>query len=90
MNKGDLIDVVAKTTCSKAEAGKAVDAFIEAVKKALKKGEKVTLVGFGTFSVAKRSARTGRNPQNGKPIKIAAKKVPKFTAGKGLKEAVAK
>jgi DNA-binding protein HU-beta len=90
MNKGDLIDVVAKTTCSKAEAGKAVDAFIGAVKKALKKGEKVTLVGFGTFSVAKRSARTGRNPQNGKPIKIAAKKVPKFTAGKGLKEAVAK
>jgi DNA-binding protein HU-beta len=90
MNKGDIIDVVAKTTCSKAEAGKAVDAFIEAVKKALKKGEKVTLVGFGTFSVAKRSARTGRNPQNGKPIKIAAKKVPKFTAGKGLKEAVAK
>ncbi|MCX5847749.1 MAG: HU family DNA-binding protein [Deltaproteobacteria bacterium] len=90
MNKGDLIDVVAKTTCSKAEAGKAVDAFIEAVKKALKKGEKVTLVGFGTFSVAKRSARTGRNPQNGKPIKIAAKKVPKFTAGKGLKAAVAK
>jgi DNA-binding protein HU-beta len=53
MNKGDLIDVVAKTTCSKAEAGKAVDAFIEAVKKALKKGEKVTIVGFGTFSVAK-------------------------------------
>ena len=90
MNKGDLIDVVAKTTCSKAEAGKAVDAFIEAVKKALKKGEQVTLVGFGTFSVAKRSARTGRNPQNGKPIKIAAKKVPKFAAGKGLKEAVAK
>jgi DNA-binding protein HU-beta len=90
MNKGDLIDVVAKTTCSKAEAGKAVDAFIGAVKKALKKGEKVTLVGFGTFSVVKRSARTGRNPQNGKPIKIAAKKVPKFTAGKGLKEAVAK
>ena len=90
MNKGDLIDVVAKTTCSKAEAGKAVDAFIGAVKKALKKGAKVTLVGFGMFSVAKRSARTGRNPQNGKPIKIAAKKVPKFTAGKGLKAAVAK
>ena len=88
MNKGDIIDAVAKTTCSKAEAGKAVDAFLLAIKKALKKGEKVTLVGFGTFSVAKRSARTGRNPQTGKPIKIAAKKVPKFTAGKALKDAV--
>jgi DNA-binding protein HU-beta len=88
MNKGELIDVVAKTTCSKAEAGKAVDAVLLAIKKALKKGEKVTLVGFGTFSVAKRSARTGRNPQTGKPIKIAAKKVPKFTAGKALKDAV--
>lgn len=85
MNKGDMIDVVAKTTCSKAEAIAAVNAFLEAIKKALKKGNKVTLVGFGTFSVAKRSARTGRNPQTGKPIKIAAKKVPKFTAGKALK-----
>jgi DNA-binding protein HU-beta len=88
MNKGDIIDVVAKTTCSKAEAVKAVNAFLEAIKKTLKKGEKVTLVGFGTFSVAKRSARKGRNPQTGKPIKIAAKKVPKFTAGKALKESV--
>jgi len=88
MNKGDIIDAVAKTTCSKEEAGKAVDAFLLAIKKALKRGEKVTLVGFGTFSVAKRSARTGRNPQTGKPIKIAAKKVPKFTAGKALKDAV--
>ena len=88
MNKGDIIDVVAKTTCSKTEAVKAVNAFLEAIKKTLKKGEKVTLVGFGTFSVAKRSARKGRNPQTGKPIKIAAKKVPKFTAGKALKESV--
>jgi nucleoid DNA-binding protein len=88
MNKGDLINEVAKGTCSKACAVKGVDGFIGAVKKALKKGERVTLVGFGTFSVAKRSARTGRNPQTGKEIKIAAKKVPKFTAGKELKKAV--
>jgi DNA-binding protein HU-beta len=88
MNKEDLVNEVAKTTCSKAEAVNAVNAFIEAIKKTLKKGNKVTLVGFGTFSVVKRSARTGRNPQTGKPIKIAAKKVPKFTAGKGLKDTV--
>ena len=88
MNKGDLINEVAKVTCTKAEAVKAVDAVINAVKKTLKKGNKVTLVGFGTFSVVKRSARTGRNPQTGKAIKITAKKVPKFTAGKGLKDAV--
>jgi nucleoid DNA-binding protein len=88
MNKGDIINEVAKATCSKAEAGKAVKAFLEAIKKALKKGNKVTLIGFGTFSVVKRSARKGRNPQTGKPIKIAAKKVPKFTAGKALKGVV--
>ena len=88
MNKGDLINEVAKVTCTKAEAVKAVDAVFNAVKKTLKKGNKVTLFGFGTFSVVKRSARTGRNPQTGKAIKIAAKKVPKFTAGKGLKDAV--
>ena len=88
MNKGDLINEVAKATCSKACAVKGVDGFLGAVKKALKKGERVTLVGFGTFSVAKRSARKGRNPQTGKEIKIAAKKVPKFTAGKLLKDAV--
>ena len=88
MNKGDLINEVAKATCSKAEAGKAVKALLETITKALKKGDKVTLIGFGTFSVAKRSARTGRNPQTGKPIKIKAKKVPKFTAGKALKDSV--
>jgi DNA-binding protein HU-beta len=88
MNKEGIINEVAKATCSKAEAGKAVNAFIGAVKKALKKGDKVTLIGFGTFSVIIRSARTGRNPQTGKPIKIAAKKVPKFTAGKALKDTV--
>jgi DNA-binding protein HU-beta len=90
MNKGDIVSEVAKVTCSKAEAKNAVNVLLEAVKKALKKGDKVTLVGFGTFSVTKRSARMGRNPQNGKPIKIAAKKVPKFTAGKALKGAVAR
>jgi len=88
MNKGDLINEVSKSTCTKAEAEKAVTAVLETIKKALKKGDKVTLVGFGTFSVAKRSARTGRNPQTGKPIKIKAKKVPKFTAGKALKDSV--
>ncbi len=88
MNKQDLIAEVAKTTCTKAEAVKALDAVLGAIKKALKKGDKVTLVGFGTFSVAKRTARKGRNPQTGAPIKIAAKKVPKFTAGKALKTAV--
>ena len=74
--------------CTKAEAATAVDAVLGAIKKSLKKGESVTLVGFGTFKVAKRSARNGRNPQTGKPIKIAAKNVPKFTAGKALKDAV--
>jgi len=88
MNKQDLITEVAKFTCTKAEAGKALDALLAAIKKSLKKGESVTLVGFGTFSVTKRSARKGRNPQTGAPIKIAAKKVPKFTAGKALKDAV--
>jgi DNA-binding protein HU-beta len=88
MNKEDLVNVVAKATCSKAEAANVVNAVLDAIKKGLKKGGKVTLVGFGTFSVSKRAARTGRNPQTGKPIKIAAKKVPKFTAGKALKDAV--
>ena len=88
MNKEDLINAVAKATCTKAEAAKALDAVLEAIKKSLKKGEMVTLVGFGTFRVAKRSARHGRNPQTGKTIKIAAKKVPKFIAGKALKDSV--
>jgi len=88
MNKGDLIEAVAKVTCSKKEAADAVDATLEAIQKALKKGDAVTLVGFGTFDVKKRKARIGRNPQTGKEIKIAAKKVPVFKAGKGLKDAV--
>jgi DNA-binding protein HU-beta len=88
MNKGDLIEEVAKVTCTKKEAAKAVDATLGAIQKALKKGNAVILVGFGTFDVKKRKARTGRNPQTGKAIKIAAKKVPVFKAGKGLKDAV--
>lgn len=88
MNKEELILEIAKVTCAKTEAGKALDAVMEAVKKALKKGDRVTLAGFGTFSVAKRSARNGRNPQTGALIKIAARKVPKFTAGKALKDYV--
>ena len=89
MNKADFIGAVAgQAELSKADAGRAIDAMIEVVKKALKKGESVTLVGFGTFSVSKRKARKGRNPQTGEVIKIAAKKVPVFKAGKGLKDAV--
>lgn len=88
MNKAELIEAVAKVTCTKAEAGNAVNAVIENIAKALKKGDSVTLVGFGTFSVKKRKARIGRNPQTGKEIKIAAKKVPAFKPGKELKETV--
>jgi len=88
MNKAQLIDEVAKVTCTKKEAEVAVDATLSAIQKALKKGDSVTLVGFGTFGVTKRKARTGRNPQTGAAIKIAAKKVPVFKAGKGLRDAV--
>ncbi len=89
MNKGDLINKVAtEAGLSKAQAGKALDSVINTVQKSLKKGDKVTLVGFGTWSVAKRSARTGRNPQTGAAIKIAAKRVVKFKAGKEFAKAV--
>jgi nucleoid DNA-binding protein len=88
MNKAELIDEVAKVTCTKKEAAEAVDATFAAIQKALKKGGEVTLVGFGTFKVNKRKARIGRNPQTGAALKIAAKKVPVFKAGKGLKDAV--
>ena len=88
MNKADLIEEVAKVTCSKKEAVMALEATLTAIKKALKKGDAVTLVGFGTFGVSKRKARKGRNPQTGAVIKIAAKKVPVFKAGKRLKDAV--
>ena len=83
MNKGDLITKVANDTkLSKVQAGAAVDSFITSTITSLKKGDKLTLVGFGTFSVNKRSARKGRNPQTGKPINIPARKVVKFKAGK--------
>jgi DNA-binding protein HU-beta len=89
MNKGELIEKIAKDArLSKVQAGNALDAAIEGVTTSLKKGGKVTLVGFGTFSVSSRKARTGRNPQTGAPLKIAAKKVTKFSAGADLKKAV--
>jgi DNA-binding protein HU-beta len=88
VNKADLVAEVAKVAASKRMAEKAVSCVFGAISKALRKGQTVTLVGFGTFSVGKRKARVGRNPQTGKEIKIAAKKVPKFTAGKALKNAV--
>jgi DNA-binding protein HU-beta len=89
MNKGELIEAVAKTSgLTKADAGRALDATLEAVTKALKKGDKVTIPGFGTFSVTKRAARTGRNPATGETIKIKAKKTPKFKAGSALTDAV--
>jgi DNA-binding protein HU-beta len=89
VNKSDLVDAIAiSADISKASAGRALDATVESIKKALKKGDTVSLVGFGTFKVGKRAARTGRNPRTGETIKIKAAKVPKFTAGKGLKDAV--
>ena len=89
MNKSELIDIIAtQAEISKAAAGRAVDAAIGAITKSLKKGDDVTLVGFGTFSVTKRAARSGRNPQTGATIKIKAAKVPKFRPGKALKDAV--
>lgn len=89
MTKVQLIDVVSKNAkISKAAAAKAVDSIFSSISKSLKKGEKVTLVGFGTFSISKRKARRGRNPQTGSEIKIPATRVPKFTAGKALKKSV--
>jgi len=88
MNKGDLVSEVAKVVSTKKEAQAAVDCVISSITKALKKGDDVGLVGFGTFKVAKRKARIGRNPQTGETIKIKATKVPKFVAGKALKDAV--
>ncbi|MBL6749256.1 MAG: HU family DNA-binding protein [Nevskia sp.] len=89
MNKAELINAVAdKADLSKADAGRAVDAFIEVVTKALKKNDKVSLVGFGTFAIRKRAARLGRNPKTQQPMKIAASKNPSFKAGKALKDSV--
>ena len=89
MNKSQLIDkIAAGADISKAAAGRALDAFIASVTDSLKEGDDVALVGFGTFAVKERAARTGRNPQTGKEITIAAAKVPSFRAGKALKDAV--
>lgn len=89
MNKSELIDAIAEEAdISKAAAGRALDATVAAVTKALKDGELLTLVGFGTFYVGERAARTGRNPRTGDTIKIKSAKVPKFRAGKALKDAV--
>jgi len=89
VNKSELVDAIAASAdLSKAAAGRALDATIEAVRKALKKNDTVTLVGFGTFYVGQRAARNGRNPRTGASIKIKSAKIPKFRAGKGLKDAV--
>ncbi|HEY7745936.1 MAG TPA: HU family DNA-binding protein [Desulfuromonadales bacterium] len=89
MTKADLVNAMAeKAGLSKTDSEKALKAFIDAVTEALKAGEKVALVGFGTFSVGERAARTGKNPQTGAQIKIAAAKSPKFKAGKALKDSV--
>ena len=89
MTKAELIEKVAKDAkVTKAAADKAINSFVDGVKKALKKGDKVTLIGFGTFSVTQRKARKGRNPQTGAEIKIPARKAPKFSAGIALKKAV--
>jgi len=89
MNKSELIDAIAETAdISKAAAGRALDGFVGCVTEALKNGDQVSLIGFGTFSVKDRAARTGRNPQTGQTIEIAASKIPGFKAGKALKDAV--
>ena len=89
MNKTEMIDHMAtQADISKAAAGRALDALIAGVKTSLKRGDTVTLVGFGTFAVGKRAARTGRNPRTGEAIKIKKANVPKFRPGKGLKDAV--
>ncbi|MDR0529278.1 MAG: HU family DNA-binding protein [Zoogloeaceae bacterium] len=89
MNKTELIDAVSsEAKLTKAAAGEALDAFIKVVTQALKKGNKISLVGFGTFQVDKRAARKGRNPRTKEPINIAASNVPKFRPGKTLKDAV--
>ena len=91
MNKAELIDAIAsESTLTKADSARALTAFVSATTKALKKGDRVALVGFGSFSISKRAARTGRNPQTGKAIKISAKKVAKFKAGAELSKTVNK
>ncbi len=89
MNKAQLIDAIAaEAKITKADAKKAIDAFVKTTSVALKKGDRVALVGFGSFAISQRSARTGRNPQTGSPITIGAKKVVKFKAGSELNDSV--
>jgi len=89
MNKGQLVEAISRDAgITKTQAQDALDAFVKNVQRSLKGGDKVTIVGFGTFSASTRAARMGRNPQTGKPIQIAAKRVAKFSAGKALKEAI--
>lgn len=89
MTKVEIIEKMAKDAdVSKSAAQRALDSFVDSIKKTLKKGSKVTLVGFGTFSVAKRAARKGRNPQTGETIKIKASKTPRFKAGKAFKDSI--
>ena len=91
MNKVELVAAIAdKAGITKADAERALNAFTETVEETLKKGEQIALVGFGTFGIVERAAREGRNPPTGKTIKIPAKKAPKFTAGKALKDAAEK
>ncbi|MCW4152889.1 HU family DNA-binding protein [Halomonas sp. 18H] len=89
MNKSELIEAIAASAdIPKASASRALDAMVDTVADSLKKGDSVSLVGFGTFTVKERAARTGRNPQTGEPIQISAAKVPSFKAGKALKDSV--
>ncbi|MGA8050572.1 MAG: HU family DNA-binding protein [Burkholderiales bacterium] len=89
MNKGEMIEHIAQAAeISKSAAERAVDAMVAAIKSSLKKGDMVTLVGFGSFYVSDRAARTGRNPRTGEEVKIAAARVPKFRSGKALKDAI--
>jgi len=89
VNKSELIEAIAASAdIPKAAAGRALDAMVDSITDALKKGDQVALVGFGTFAVKERAARTGRNPRTGDPIEIAAAKIPNFKAGKALKDAV--
>ncbi len=88
MNKGDLVEAVSKVTCTKKEAAQAVDIILDSITDTLKKGDSVSITGFGTFKISQRKARTGRNPKTGEAIQIAARKAPVFKAGSGLKNAV--
>ena len=89
MNKAEIVARIARDAgLTKSDALKAVDALVDNVTKALKKGDRVTLVGFGTFAISRRRARAGRNPQTGEPLKIPARRAPRFAAGKELKDAV--